>query len=307
MNFPKLSIITPSFNRAEMIAAAIESVLLQNYPNFEHIIVDGGSTDNTLDVLAKYPHLKVMSQPDQGIYDALNKGIGIARGEYIGFLNTDDYYVEGAFSEVVNLFERMHSDAIAGRAQLFRQMRDGTNSVIHLTKLLTEQRLWAELTYGDPAFNAWFFRRRVFAQIGNFDTSYRIIADRDFLIRFALSDLPHTHLEKVIYCYRVHDNSLTFSRNISGFSRIADENLRWAGYYLDLIPKRARFEMQRVRTRDTITAASCELRVGSYQRALHYMQLGCRYDLFWPIKFLWRLFTGIFRVIGRRLGVYPPI
>ena len=74
-----ISIITPSFNRCGMITQAIESVLAQNYPHFEHIIVDGGSTDGTLDILSKYSHLKIISEPDKGMYDALNKGLNIAR------------------------------------------------------------------------------------------------------------------------------------------------------------------------------------------------------------------------------------
>lgn len=304
---PLITIITPSLNRAAMIVAAVESVGLQDYVPVEHIVVDGGSTDGTLEKLADYPDLSVMRGPDRGTYDALNKGLRAARGEFIGFLNSDDFYAERVFGSVVELFEKTGADAVAGRASLFAQKKDGTQRVYRRTRLLTEQILWRELTYGDPAFNSWFFHRRVFDRIGNFDITYRFVADRDFLLRFALSDLTYAHLEKVVYNYRSHAESMTFSRNIRGFSDIADENLRLADHYLALIPEQARPDMQRVRTRDTITAASRNLRSGAYEKALYYSRLGCRYDLFWPVKFLFRILTGIFRVIGRRLGICSPI
>src|SRR5271156_6128755 len=93
----KISIITATLNRREFIGAAIESVLAQNYPEFEHWIIDGGSSDGTLDVLKRYPHLNVLSEPDRGVYDAWNKGIVRATGVVLGFLNSDDQYAPGTF------------------------------------------------------------------------------------------------------------------------------------------------------------------------------------------------------------------
>ena len=306
-NAPLLTIITPCLNRASMITEAIESVLHQSYPRVEHIIIDGGSTDNTLEVLAKYAHLRLISGPDAGMYDALNKGLEAAQGEIIGFLNTDDYYTEGTFRIISALFMRTDIDAVAGQAVYFQRNKENTDSVFHLTKLLTRQTLWREIIYGGPAFNAWFFHRRVFDRIGNFDTAYRIAGDRDFLIRFAMSDLTYTHLEKVVYHYRAHANSLSFVRDPLRFSSVADENLRLVEHYLPVLPKNVRPDLARLRTRDTITAASRNLRTGAYKKAFHYLQLGCSYDFLWPIKFMCRLFTGILRVIPRIFGFYPPI
>ena len=103
MNQPLISIITPSYNRAEMIREAVESILVQDYPSMEHIIIDGGSTDGTLSILKQYPPLKIRTEPDNGIYDALNKGLGIANGEIIGFLNTDDFYTQDTFNNPCSL------------------------------------------------------------------------------------------------------------------------------------------------------------------------------------------------------------
>src|SRR5258708_17772127 len=93
----KISIITPSYNQGRFIEDAIQAVLAQDYPDFEHIIVDNCSSDNTLEILRKYPHLKWVSEPDEGQSDALNKGFGLSGGEVLGWLNCDDFYLPGAF------------------------------------------------------------------------------------------------------------------------------------------------------------------------------------------------------------------
>ena len=86
----RLSIITPTLNRAHFLEEAIESVRAQDFPDCEHLIVDGGSTDGTLEMLARHPHLRVVSEPDRGLYDALNKGLRLGSGEIVGLLNSDD-------------------------------------------------------------------------------------------------------------------------------------------------------------------------------------------------------------------------
>ena len=87
---PRISIVTPSFNQGRYIASTIESVLAQEYPNVEHIVVDGSSTDGTVEILKQYPHLKTFSEPDRGQGEAINKGFRLATGEIWGFLNSDD-------------------------------------------------------------------------------------------------------------------------------------------------------------------------------------------------------------------------
>lgn len=108
-----------SLNRAGMISTAIESVLAQNDPSVEHIIVDGASSDGTAEVLARYGHLRVVSEPDGGVYEALNKGIALARGEIIGQLNSDDFYEPETFGRVIELFrERPEIDAVSAGANV---------------------------------------------------------------------------------------------------------------------------------------------------------------------------------------------
>ena len=98
--WPRISIITPSFNQGNFITETIESVLAQNYPNLEHIVMDGVSSDNTLEILKRYSHLRVVSEPDNGQSEAINKGFRLATGKIWGFLNSDDTLLPGALSRI---------------------------------------------------------------------------------------------------------------------------------------------------------------------------------------------------------------
>ena len=107
MHYPKISYITPVFNQVEFIEQTIVSVITQEYPNIEYIIVDGGSTDGTLEIIKKYEdHIsKIVSEPDSGMYDALNKGFKLSSGEIMGWINSDDMLLPGAFMNMARLFQ----------------------------------------------------------------------------------------------------------------------------------------------------------------------------------------------------------
>ena len=116
---PKISVVTPCLNGARHVGEAIESVLLQGYSNTQHIVADGGSTDGTLQILSRYSHLKVLSSPDHGMYDALNRALEVAQGDLIGVLNSDDCYADGVFGPVIESFRDENIMAVAGEAVTF--------------------------------------------------------------------------------------------------------------------------------------------------------------------------------------------
>ena len=103
---PKISIVTIVLNRRDFIRGAIENVLEQNYPNFEHIVIDGASTDGTLEIIKSYPHVRWLSEPDSGSVFALNKGLKLIEGDLFGWLNSDERYLPGTFRRVVELFKK---------------------------------------------------------------------------------------------------------------------------------------------------------------------------------------------------------
>ena len=210
MSLPLVSIITPCLNRVNFVREALESVLVQNYPNFEHIIIDGGSTDGTLDVVRSYPHLSVMSEQDSGMYDAINKGVRIARGEIFAWLNTDDVFCEGTFWEVVEDFKHF-PNAFAVSAGVAYFKGDPKNPQIYQRySAVTTDDFWSRIV-DTPATNGWFFKPVFFDLVGYFNSAYRFVADRELFIRAALKDVVPTPCQKTVYLYRQHDASYTVS------------------------------------------------------------------------------------------------
>ena len=209
----KFSVITPCLNRAELIGPTIESVIAQDYSDFEHWIIDGGSTDGTLDLLKRYRHLRLVSEADRGVYDAMNKGIRLATGEVLILLNSDDLLARGAFSLVADIFRNaVGTMIVSAGCQIFQSRSDGVEIEMHRYDDPRRNALsLRNVTIGTPNINARFFRRKVFEQIGEFDLAYPIAADRDFLIRAALRQLPDAPIAKVLYRYRWHAGSLTMN------------------------------------------------------------------------------------------------
>jgi len=229
MTPPLLSIVTPCLNRAALIAQAIESAREQDYPHTEHIVTDGGSTDGTLAVLRRYPHLRVTSERDRGLYDALNKAIRSARGEIIGQLNSDDLYEPAVFGAVMQAFaDHPEADAVVGGALAFEEGAAGP-VVRHRYQPIATEGFLRRATLGATTINAWFFRRRVYDRIGWFSPDYAIAADRDFLLRFCLAGCVFLPLDLPVYRYRYHGGSLTINDQHSlGTVKALDEHLLMA-------------------------------------------------------------------------------
>jgi glycosyltransferase involved in cell wall biosynthesis len=286
-NLALISIITPSFNRADMIGQAIESVLEQAYSPLEHIIVDGGSRDGTLNVLAQYPHLKVLSEPDNGMYDALNKGLELAHGEVIGFLNTDDLYPPGVFKEVTPLFDNPAVDAVAGSAMVFYTGISGKNETLSEITPSGPEDLLERMVLTTPGFNAWFFRRSVFKKFGAFKAGYRLSGDREFMIRLALAGIFYVRTDLITYQYRRHAGALTFNWASPFFLENAQEHLKLTGYFLSQVgmPGKSRQYFQKLRTRDTANVVLSLIRRGSFGKAWFFAQEGLRSDRAWPLAF----------------------
>ena len=296
-----ISIITPSLNRAGTIAAAVESVLAQDYPYFEHIVVDGGSTDGTLERLRAYPHLRLLVGHDMGMYDALNKGLAAANGDVIGFLNSDDLYVENVFGHIAQHFTNSNTWATVGRASIFT--RESNEEARITGSLSPESASMIELaTIGNPVFNGWFFRRSVFERIGNFNVAYRIVGDRDFMLRFVLANLPYEILGINVYEYLQHAESLTFELTDQKYDQIVKEHVAMTGHYLDQerLPTLARQFILRLRTRETIKMAVIAART-SPRKALHLFLDGISYDSRWPIAFLQKAI----QLLKKRLKATP--
>jgi len=179
----KVSIITVCYNSATTIRDTIESVLSQDYPAIEYIIIDGSSKDGTMDIVGEYGNEIdiVISEPDKGIYEAMNKGIRVATGDVVGLLNSDDFYVdESSISQLINCMEHAGSDTVY--ADLLIVDAKDTKLVVRYYDSSTFHL--GRLRYGwMPAHPTLMVKRKLFETFGSFSLDYRIAADFEMVVR----------------------------------------------------------------------------------------------------------------------------
>lgn len=195
----KISIITVAFNAAHTIADTLESVAIQTYPDIEHIVVDGASTDGTLDVIERHgKHVaRLVSEPDHGIYDAMNKGLRLATGEVVGFLNADDVYADtGVLARVSAIMESEKLDALFGDVEFVSPDRPDRPVRRYRSERFRPDRIaWGWM----PAHPTLFLRRQVYERFGIFRTDYRIAGDFELVARiFHSGSLSYRHLPEVL-------------------------------------------------------------------------------------------------------------
>ena len=234
-----LTLITATLNAGRYIEQAFASV--PHTPEaIQHIVVDGGSNDATLQICRKFPWVDTVAAPGSSIYEAWNIGIARARGNRIMFLNADDELAAGAVQAVAAGFGRNPAaEIVAGRALLFD--RDAPAAEPRLLIAAPGGRLdLRQLSLGVPAINAMAFRRSVFERHGAFDTVYRIAGDRAFLLRLSLSSAAPAvaATEAVLYRYFSHAGSLTLKAGLDQRLRIARDHISLANRLLAERPPR---------------------------------------------------------------------
>jgi len=193
-----LTIITPVLNGANTIEACLNSVASQrtDIAHIEHIVIDGGSVDRTLEVVSRFPGVRVISEPDEGIFDAMNKGIRLARGEVVGILNADDWYEPGALRGVLARFEWGGSDLGVVYGDQRRWTVEGTPYLVtpHHKRLKGWQRyLGMPLRHG-----SMFVRKQVYERLGTYNIRYTLTADYELTLRLLASDVPMAYLPTVL-------------------------------------------------------------------------------------------------------------
>lgn len=183
----KVSVITASFNSAATLSGTMETVLMQTYPDIEYIVIDGASTDGTVDIIKQYEprfkgRLRWISEKDSGIYDAMNKGLAMATGDIVGVLNSDDlYYDERVVADIVETFKKNDVESIYG--DLVFVEANNTNHIVRTWKG-SQHTPGAFLRGWHPAHPTFYARRSCYERFGNFDTSLAISSDFDLMLRF---------------------------------------------------------------------------------------------------------------------------
>lgn len=234
----KVSIITSCYNRAATIRSAIESVLAQDYNDIEFIVVDGSSTDGSLDIIREYVDRIsiIISEPDHGMYEAINKGIRVATGEIIGLLHSDDFFYDnGVIGRIVKRIKRTHADFLYGDGLFVNP--DNTNKVVR-NWIGGGYRLWKVRHGWLPLHPTCYIRRDVMMRLGLYNESYKIAADSDLLVRYLLTGgLTVTYLNEYIVRMRMGGLSTDSAKR----KKMWEEDIRvyvsHGLYYFDQIGK----------------------------------------------------------------------
>jgi len=193
---PKVSIITVSFNSIKTISDTIESVLSQTYSDIEYIIIDGSSSDSTAELVKSYGSRisEFVSEPDKGIYDAINKGIRLATGKIIGILNSDDFfYSNDIIEKVAASFNEYEIDAVFGDARFVDQVKTSKVVRYYSSKLFSIEKF--KFGYM-PAHPTFYVKKELFDKFGYYKPEYKIAADFELLIRFLyINHIKYKYLE----------------------------------------------------------------------------------------------------------------
>jgi len=214
-----VSIITPTFNSAQKIEKCIRSIQNQTYKNIEHIIIDGKSDDNTIDVIKKYKKENIIwvSERDNGITDAMNKGFKMAQGEIFAWIDADNYYELNIVQEIVDIFEADPTiDIIYGNINFVDNLGN-INSIHSPPTDITYKKILKKTTGSIPLQPAVFFKKEIFTKVGGFDTQYKVAGDFDFWIR-VIKENPKTFYYNKVFGNYLKDES-GVSQNIKGLVR----------------------------------------------------------------------------------------
>jgi glycosyltransferase involved in cell wall biosynthesis len=202
---PLISIVTVVLNGEKYLTQAIESVLSQDYPNIEYIIIDGGSKDRTVEIIRSFEN-KIdlwISEKDSGIFSAMNKGIRLCKGEIIGILNSDDFYCGNIFSSIVNAFTATDAEIVYGNMRI-----SGKSERPDLSQMNKKPSVFHP---------ACFVRKSVYDEIGSYDEAFKISSDYEFLLRCVRNNVRFQYLDKDLTAFRPGGMSSKCASNIEGY------------------------------------------------------------------------------------------
>jgi glycosyltransferase involved in cell wall biosynthesis len=203
MNYPKISVITPSYNQGQYIEETILSVLNQNYPNLEYIIMDGGSNDNTVEIIKKYAD-KInfwVSEKDKGQADAINKGFERATGDILCWLNSDDYYFPDTLSYVASHIDILKKEIIFGEVD---HIFEPSKKIKHSNAKNKFENYQLEL-YDYIIQPGSFWTKKVWEEVGQVNEKLHFVFDWDWFVRAKKANTNFKYMQRVMAMYRVHD------------------------------------------------------------------------------------------------------
>jgi glycosyltransferase involved in cell wall biosynthesis len=273
--WPRLSVVTPSYNQAQFIEETIRSVILQGYPDLEYIVVDGGSTDGSVDIIKSYaPSLAYwVSETDRGQAHAINKGLARATGQIVAYINSDDVYLPGAFARIAQAFVANPQARWVCGACIARDDRDNRTSVLK-PEVPHDPATWLFKPSGEPYCfpqPGVFLTHSLMQEVGSFREDLHYSFDYEYFQRLLFAGVRPLELDATLAIFRVHEASKTGS-HAAGF---AADDMKVADLYFDRVSVADRHRLANQRRRfmawRTVDACSALVRsngTGAARRAL---------------------------------------
>lgn len=236
-NYPLLTIITTSLNRVQLLEKTLRSVLEQDYPNIEHIIIDGGSTDGTVDLLKKYEKkytkkgytLRWISEKDSGQAEAMNKGLRLVKGEFISILNSDDYFEKGAVKKLMNVFtESSDVDIVYGNTGIIFEDETKKKKLVSYKTFDLKDILYKGYQIPQPGC---IFRKSLIDKVGGFDENLHHVAEHELFLRFLKAGAKTHHINTLVETILEHKGRKTIKDYKKSWEETKKVNFRHGGKY----------------------------------------------------------------------------
>ena len=285
---PLFTIITPTLNASATLEEAVCSAMGQGI-EYEHLIMDGCSSDRTLEIARSFPHLTVHSGRDRGLYDAMNRGAFFARGEWLIFLQADDWLPEGTLASFQAAMKKNPAaEILTGSAEAVYEIGENHwDTRWHRTTDADKALTVENIALGEPMLNARAIRKSLFKKAGHFDLAYSLASDRDFLLKLTLLHPSAEIVDAPIYRYRWHEGSRTMNAGNSLSRRLTSENLAIARKHLSARSWSVedKLSLRDWHSRQSLQAALCALEAYDFIGFFGVIPQAVARDFSWPFVF----------------------
>ena len=299
---PLFTIITPTLNASATLEDAVCSAMGQGI-EYEHLIMDGCSSDRTLEIAHSFPHLTVHSGRDRGLYDAMNRGAFFARGEWLIFLQADDWLPEGTLAAFQAALEKNPAaEILTGSAEAVHQVGENLWETRWQRTSDADKALTVEnIALGEPMLNARAIRKSLFKKAGPFDLAYSLASDRDFLLKLTALPPQAATVDAPTYRYRWHEGSRTMNAGNSLSRRLTAENLAIARQHLTgpFLAAEDKNTLRIWHSRQSTQAAMCTIEAFDLLGFLRVIPAAAARNPLWVVEFAGEFANGLAEWVAR--------